>query len=86
MVGGSYRCSIPHFDFSSRWLEWDSLPKEKLTDKDTVSSILRGAYLPLVCKIPRDVEALTQCDCYTGLLTRLATTRISLSIHNPDDF
>jgi hypothetical protein len=80
--------ACPHFDISSRWLESDFLPKVKLTGKDTVSSILRGAHLPLVtdpCKLPRDVEALTQCDCYTGLLTRLATTRISLSFHNPYD-
>lgn len=52
--------------------------------KDTVSIILRVVDLPLVSdqwKIPSEVEALTQCDCCTGLLTRLVTTRISLLFH-----
>lgn len=68
---------------------WSALYGAKLLDTDTVSSILRVVGRSLVSgqwNFPSDVEALTQCDCYTGLLTRLATTRVSLSFYSPDEF
>lgn len=67
--GGFIALQLPHFVL----FRADSallVALAKLPDKDTVSIILRVvgiSWLSDQWKFSSDVEALTQCDCYTGL-------------------